>query len=75
MSDAGIRGDLGEVRAFVGVVGGDDPDVRIVGGVGVGRGAIAGEGEGLAVGRPGGLGVVEVAGGDLDEGFLAKSKT
>ena len=36
--DAGIGGDLGEVSAFVGVVGGGGPDVGVVGGVGVGRG-------------------------------------
>src|SRR6266436_2672903 len=65
----GIGGDLREVRTFVGGIGSDDPDVRVVSGVGIGSGAVAGKGEGFAVGRPGGLGIVEVAGRDL-RGFF-----
>src|SRR5580704_5769730 len=42
--DAGVCGDLGEVSALVGVGGGNGPDVGVVGGVGIGRGAVAGEG-------------------------------
>ena len=44
--DAGIGGDLGEVGAVVWVVdvGWNDPDVRVVGEVGVGSGAVAREG-------------------------------
>ena len=62
-----IGGDLGKMRAFVGVVGRDDPNIPIVGGVGIGLGAIAGKRKGLAVGRPCGLGVVIVAGSHLGE--------
>src|SRR4029077_7407134 len=40
---AGIGGDLREVCAFVGIVRGDNPDVGVVGAVGVGRAAVAGE--------------------------------
>ena len=47
---AGICSDLSEVRAFVGVVGGGDPDVRVVVAIGVGSAAVAGEGERFAVG-------------------------
>ena len=64
--------DLSEMGAFVGVGGKDGPDVGVVGGVRVGRGAVAGEGEKFAVRGPGGLGVVEIAAGDLGEGFLGK---
>ena len=62
---AWIRADLREMRALVGVAGGDDPDVLVVRGVGVWHRAIAAEGKPLAIGRPGGLGVVEISGGDL----------
>ena len=62
---AGIRGDLRQVRALVGVFGVNDPDVGVEVAVGIGRGAVAGEGQRFAVGRPGGFAVVEIAGSDL----------
>ena len=70
--DAGICGDLGEVGAFVWVVdvGWNNPDVRVVVGIGVAGRAVAGEGEEFAVGRPGGFGVVEVTAGDLGQRFF-----
>src|ERR1700704_4023168 len=64
-----IGGDLGEMRALVGIVHGDDPDVCVIGGIGVGRRAIASECQEFAVGGPGGLGVVVFAGSDLSEGL------
>src|SRR5258708_16009703 len=70
---AGVGGDLSEVRAFVGVVSRDDPDVRVVVAVGVGRAAVAGEGERLAVRGPDGVAVIEIAGGYL--GGLIRSNT
>ena len=70
--DAGIGGDLGEVGAFVGVGGTTTPDVGVVGGVGVGSGTVAGEGEEFGVGGPGGLGVVEVAARDLGQRFFGE---
>ena len=55
--------------AFVGVVCVHDPDVGVVVGVGIGKGAIAGEGQVFAVGRPCGGNVVEITAGDLRERF------
>ncbi len=51
--------------ALIGVVGGDGPDVGVVVAVGIGRAAIAGEGDGAAVGRPCGRLIVVIAAGDL----------
>ncbi len=62
---AGIGGDLGKVRALVGVVGGDDPDVGVVIAIGIGSAAVAGEGQRFSVGGPSGLVVIEITGGDL----------
>ena len=63
---AGIRRDLRQVRAFIRVVRRNHPDVVVVVAVGVG-GAVAGEGELLAVGRPDGSRIIVVAAGDLRE--------
>src|SRR5271168_2309083 len=71
---AGAGGDFCQVRAFVGVVRGNDPDVAVVIGVGIGRGAVAGEGDLLAVRRPRGFGVVEIAAGDLFQRFCREIK-
>ena len=60
---------MGQVRALVGVVGCNHPYVPVVGGVGIGLGAIAGEGEELAVRRPRWIVVVVIAGRDLRHGF------
>jgi hypothetical protein len=46
---------------------GDDPNIPIVGGVRIGLGTITGKRKGLAVRRPGRLGVVIVAGSHLGE--------
>src|SRR5580692_3603405 len=43
--ETGVCGDLCEMSAFVGVGGGDGPDVGVVGGVGIGSGVVAGESE------------------------------
>jgi len=51
--------DLGEMCALVSVTSGDNPDVCVIGGVGVGLGTIAGESQELAVGGPSGLGVIK----------------
>src|SRR6266852_7797523 len=61
----GIGGDMGEMSTFVGIVGGDHPDINVVAGVGVRLGTIAAEDKKLAVRGPGRLGIVEVAEGDL----------
>jgi len=60
---------LGKLGALVGVVGGDDPDVGVVGAVRVGLGAITGEGDEMAVGGPGRVGIVVIAAGDLGQVF------
>jgi len=54
---------------IVGVVGGDDPDVSVVGAVGVRLRAIAGEGDEMAVGGTGGVGIIVIAAGDLGQVF------
>jgi hypothetical protein len=63
---AAVGRDLQERLSEVGVVGGDDPDVGVVVGIGVG-GSVADEGNPLAARRPDGLGVVEVSRCDLGE--------
>src|SRR5260370_36888885 len=65
---AGIGGDLREVRALVGIIGGHDPDIGIVAAIRISA-AVAGEGEVLAVGGPGGLVGVEIAGSHLSNLF------
>src|SRR5579883_433213 len=47
---AGIRSDLRRMGAFVGVVWVNCPNIEVVGAVGIGSGAIATEGDSLAVG-------------------------
>ena len=66
---AGVGGDLRQMRSFVGVIRGHDPNIGVVGAVGVGSGTIAGKCQQLPVGRPCGLVVVEIAGSDLGQGF------
>lgn len=63
--EARVGGDLSEMSALVGIAGVDGPDVGVVSEVRIGSGAVAGEGDELAVGRPGGFGVVEVPRSDL----------
>src|SRR6266704_1741627 len=58
---AEVGGDLREVRAFVFVVRGYDPNVRVKVAVGVGRAAVAGESEKMTIGRPGRLVVIVIA--------------
>ena len=53
--------------AFVLVVRGHDPDVRVVSAVGVRRRAVAGEGDACSVGRPRRLVVVKIARRDLGQ--------
>jgi len=65
---AGIGGDLREVRALVGVVRGDGPDVVVVVAIRVG-GAVAGESQLLAIGRPRRLVIVVITAGDLRQAF------
>src|SRR5215472_9129201 len=49
---SGIRSDLREVSALVGIVGRHDPNIGVVSGVGIGLRAITAESDGLAVGCP-----------------------
>jgi len=58
--------------ALVRIIGGHDPDVCVVGAVGIRSGAVAAECQKLAVRRPGGLFVIEVAGGDLGQNLAGK---
>src|SRR6516225_5290397 len=58
-------GHLQWTRSLVGVIGGDPPNVGIVGAVGIRGGAIALKGQRLSVRRPGRCRVIEVAGGYL----------
>src|SRR6266699_2906113 len=58
---AEVGGDLREVRAFVFVVRGYDPNVRVKVAIGVGRAAVAGESEKMTIGRPGRLVVIVIA--------------
>src|SRR5262249_33065869 len=63
-----------EVCAFVGVVGGDGPDVLIIGSVRVGLRTVAGKRDDFAVGRPGGFFVVGIARRDLAGRFVGQSE-
>src|SRR5579864_363839 len=67
---AGIGGDLREMCALIGSVCRNDPNIGVTRGVRIGRAAVAGEGELLAVRRPRGLRVVEVPGSNLRDRFL-----
>ena len=69
---SGIGRDLRQMRALVGAIGGDHEDVGVVVAVWIGAGAFAAEGEDLAVGRPGRVQVIEVAGRDLRQRFAAE---
>src|SRR5260370_41402130 len=68
----GIGRYVSEMRALVGIVSRNDPDVGVVSAVGIGRGTVAGERQQLAIGRPRGLGVVVVASSDLGKGLAGK---
>jgi hypothetical protein len=57
------------VGSFVGVVGGNGPDIRVEIAVRVGLAAIASEGQRLPVWRPGRIAVLKVSGSDLSRGF------
>ena len=66
---AGVGGHLEGMLALVFVIGGHNPNVPVIAGVGVRFAAVAGERQQLAVRRPSRIGVVVVAGGHLCEGF------
>ena len=70
----GIFSHLGNVRAFVGVIGGDRPDVRVVRGVRIRSGAVAGKCQLLPVRRPGQFLVIVIAGSDLRQIAFGKIK-
>ena len=65
---AGIRSNLSEVSALIGVVGGNHPNVRFIISVGIRR-TIARERKRLAIRRPRRFVVIKIARSDLRRGF------